>query len=151
MLRRTCGRAPPKGVAPRSVTVRARTPVRLERDGEFCSAPAFSDWVRASARRLAAIQAYWSDIVPNVHVEQLAKLASGVTVGSVDWLRFETTRYSSRQRRHHPLEGILGTATYSGPVGPFVPLLVAASRYGVGKGIALGLGQLEVDVGGAAD
>ena len=50
-------------------------------------------------------------------------------------------RYSNRQQRTLPLHGLVGTLTFAGDVGQFLPVLQIGEYLHIGAGTAFGLGQ----------
>lgn len=66
--------------------------------------------------------------------------------GQVETVRDDTTwisfrRFSSFRKKTEPLEGIVGSAAYEGPVGEFLPLLCMGQLTHVGKRSVFGLGR----------
>ena len=69
--------------------------------------------------------------------------------GEVETVRDETTwvsfrRYSSFRKKSEPLEGVVGSAEYVGPVEEFLPLLAMGQLTHVGKRAVFGLGRYRV-------
>jgi hypothetical protein len=58
------------------------------------------------------------------------------------WAAFR--RYSSFRGRSEPLEGVVGSAEYAGPVEEFLPLLVMGGLTHVGKRAVFGLGRYRI-------
>jgi CRISPR/Cas system endoribonuclease Cas6 (RAMP superfamily) len=66
--------------------------------------------------------------------------------GEVEMILDETTwasfrRYSSFRGKSEPLEGVVGSAEYAGPLEEFLPLLVMGGLAHVGKRAVFGLGR----------
>jgi hypothetical protein len=60
-------------------------------------------------------------------------------------LRFTPLRrYSNRHRRPMPLHGIVGSITFAGPLGPFMPVLRIGELIHVGAAADLGLGRYQM-------
>ncbi len=66
-----------------------------------------------------------------------------VTAAPLDW--FDWERYSSRQRTHMTLGGLVGTVDLEGGLAPFGHLLCAAEILHVGKGATFGLGRVRFE------
>jgi hypothetical protein len=58
------------------------------------------------------------------------------------WVSFR--RYSSFRGKFEPLEGVVGSAVYEGPIGGFLPLLCMGQLAHVGKRAVFGLGRYRV-------
>ena len=127
------------------VTLRALTPLCIVRDGRP-SVPRFEDLVAACARRVLVLASlHGTTSLPEIRIDSLRERARTHTtrIESV-WMPFRAERWSSRQKRRHPVEGYLGHMEVSVP-GAFVGWLEAAALVGVGKGTALGLGHMELE------
>jgi CRISPR/Cas system endoribonuclease Cas6 (RAMP superfamily) len=129
------------------VTVRFLTPTRLVHQGQLVLRPEFHVLVRALLRRLDLLLWVHGAGPLAVDFREAARRAAEVRLeeGRLGW--FDWERHSSRQKRSHPLGGVVGTALYRGPVAPFWPLLVAGSVVHVGKATTFGMGQIEVQAG----
>jgi CRISPR/Cas system endoribonuclease Cas6 (RAMP superfamily) len=70
-----------------------------------------------------------------------------------DQTRFQrASRYSSRQGRRVPLEGVVGRIVYQGDaLDELVPLLALGEALHVGKGTALGMGRYRTGLFGPLD
>ena len=67
----------------------------------------------------------------------------------METVRDETTwasfrRYSSFRGRSEPLEGVVGSAEYAGPLKEFLPLLCMGQIVHVGKRAVFGLGRYRI-------
>ncbi|MBX3274762.1 MAG: CRISPR system precrRNA processing endoribonuclease RAMP protein Cas6 [Sandaracinaceae bacterium] len=129
-------------------TLRATTPLHLVRRGELVQHPRAAEVVVAAARRLLSL-AWTYGVGPTCDLRELEHAASERLAAAPggDWTRLHGERWSERQRRLHPVEGVLGTLRLDRTAEPYVPLLAQALRFGVGKGTALGLGRLELVLG----
>jgi hypothetical protein len=74
----------------------------------------------------------------------LIQAAKAISIAEerVDW--FSWKRYSTRQARKVPLEGVLGETVYVGRLTPFLPLLFLGQYTQVGKGCAFGQGVYRI-------
>jgi len=57
---------------------------------------------------------------------------------------FDWKRYSNRQEQKMYMGGMVGSVTYEGAVGEFLPLLKLCERVHVGKGTSFGLGRMRI-------
>jgi CRISPR/Cas system endoribonuclease Cas6 (RAMP superfamily) len=84
------------------------------------------------------------DYLPLVR-EAAAHVAAEPRLRWYDW-----GRRSVRQKRSMRLGGVLGEIQFSGPVGPFLPLLRAGEIVHAGKACTFGLGQYRISEGKAS-
>lgn len=126
-------------------TLRTRTPLHLVRGGGLVARPIAVDLVVAAARRLVALAWVYGE-PPDLDLRELERAAvadlTGAPVG--DWHERLGERWSERQRRRHPVRGVLGSIPLAPTAAPYIELLAQALRFGLGKGTALGLGQLDL-------
>ncbi len=131
------------------VTLELLTPLRLISAERLADAVPFSLLVRSLLRRLAHLSYFHCGGDPRpVPFREWIGLAGAVRVveHSLRWQ--DWARYSSRQQTTMTLGGLLGTITYEGPVGPFLPLLRLGEVTHVGKGTSFGLGRYRIVAAG---
>lgn len=126
------------------VEVRFLTPTRLVSRGRLLEVVEFHHLVRALLRRLNLVRTVHGEGPLEVDFGALVRLAEEVRLEEerLEW--FDWTRHSSRQERSVDMGGVVGTAVYEGPVGPFLPLLRAGEVLHVGKATTFGMGRFEV-------
>ena len=121
------------------------TPTFVRFRGEVSSeAPSFAALVQALAIRIPMLSV--------VHCGELWQedfKALVARAGEVETVRDETAwvsfrRYSSFKKKSEPLEGVVGSVEYAGPVEEFLPLLVMGHLTHVGKRAVFGLGGYRV-------
>lgn len=125
------------------LTVEFLTPTRLRHDDRWVSAgPPFPALVKALLSRLSSLAYFhggvrwetdfrgWIDRAAEVNLAQ-------ATTTWVDW-----ERYSGRQQQRIEMGGLVGTATYTGDLAPYRPLLALGELLHVGKGTVFGNGWL---------
>lgn len=130
-----------------AVEVRFVTPVQLRRAGVLVESFDFGELVYACADRVWLMGAcHAPGLADELRAAEVAERARAmnVTVTAHELTRVSFDRWSNRQERKHPLEGMLGVLRFEGPVGNFMPLLRAAQLLHLGKGTTFGLGQIEV-------
>lgn len=146
---RAGGRGPelPEGEA---VRLRFETPLRLVSGGEPVCEPDVVEIVGRAARRHLAVEHLFGG-APRPREEEIEDLEHRARevraeVGRLTWV--DLHRYSGRQRRRHPMGGLVGEVVLRGELEPLLPTLRAAEELHVGKGTSFGLGRVRV-VGGA--
>jgi len=118
------------------------TPTFVKSKGDVSlEAPPFAALVQALLIRIPMLSAVHCGEVWREDFKALVARA-----GEVETVRDETTwisfrRHSSFKKRTEPLEGIVGTAEYAGPVEEFLPLLAMGEITHVGKRAVFGLGR----------
>lgn len=130
-------------------TLRTTTPLHVLRSGKLVVSPRASDIARAAARRLVTLSwAYSGSGATDLReLDRTVEDRLGdASEGSWEVVRGE--RWSERQRRRHPVEGVLGSIPLGSEFDPFLPWLERTLRFGLGKGTGLGLGRLELVVRG---
>jgi CRISPR/Cas system endoribonuclease Cas6 (RAMP superfamily) len=59
---------------------------------------------------------------------------------------FDWERYSNRQNTRMFMGGMIGSITYEGDLGKYLPLLDFASKVHIGKQTTFGMGKMSFDV-----
>jgi hypothetical protein len=126
------------------LVVRAVTPLRLYRRRELIVRPSLADLVLAAARRLEALDAYFG-AGEACYDEELLRVAAGrLRPRGQVWRAFRVLRFSSRQGRRHPMEGVVGEASWDGDAAELRFLLEAAATTGLGKATSFGFGLISL-------
>jgi hypothetical protein len=121
------------------------TPTFVKFKGEVSSeAPTFAALVQALLVRIPMLSA--------VHCGELWREDFRALVGRAEetetvwdettWVSFR--RYSSFKKRIEPLEGIVGSVEYAGPLREFLPLIGMGQLAHVGKRTVFGLGRYSI-------
>jgi hypothetical protein len=121
--------------------LRFRVPLRLMRGGRLNERPSLADVVVGLLRRLAAL----GGRVPGALQEACLACAGATTTGVWEGERLDLVRYSGRQRREVELRGVAGHLDLPRGAGPLWPLLSAGLWMHLGKGTAVGMGQLALE------
>ncbi|NMC72957.1 MAG: CRISPR system precrRNA processing endoribonuclease RAMP protein Cas6 [Geobacteraceae bacterium] len=126
-----------------AVCVRLLTPLRLKSGNAFTAELPFHVLVRAMLRRISSLFAAYGDGEPPLDYRGLVAAAQGVEAveSSLRWHDWE--RWSGRQEQTMLMGGLLGTITYEGEIGPFLPLLELSRQLHLGKQTAFGLGKID--------
>jgi hypothetical protein len=130
-----------------AVSLVARTPLRLVRDGVLVVEPSLADLAGAAVRRLAAVAAHHHLELPELRVDEVCAGAARASLLAASWRPFRVSRYSSRQHQRYAVDATLGSATWRGAEPWLGALLDAAGRLGIGKGTSFGFGQVRISVG----
>jgi hypothetical protein len=129
----------------RRIAFRLLTPTRLTQDGN----PARVDDLKprtllmAIARRVSLLADFHGDGPLGLDFTDLAARAAEARFArkALRWQRLE--RWSSRQQRTMPFDGLVGDIEVEGPLAPFGPLIAFAARLNVGKHASFGLGRYQ--------
>jgi hypothetical protein len=127
------------------VAIRFVTPLRIIYQGKMSRRPQFHVLVRALLRRLGLL-AYFHDQPVELDYRGLIAQAEAVKMVDCTLAGCEWRRYSTRQDRVIEMEGMTGTATYEGNIGPFLPFLRAGEILHIGKGTTFGMGKYQMEV-----
>ena len=76
--------------------------------------------------------------------QRLIDAARGVQQEECNIWWEQRSRRSARQGREIPMDGFVGEVTYQGNLAPLMPLLVAGTYVGVGKGTVFGNGEYQL-------
>jgi len=121
------------------------SPLDLRAQGQTVSEPIFSILFARLRERVILLSALYQGGAFG-HAKELIDLARRVEATAWDGGSLSVARRSASQHRSHDIGGILGTATYRGPVNPFLPWLQAAQWTGIGKHAVWGNGQFRFKV-----
>lgn len=135
-----CNRA-----SPGRMRVHFLSPTRLISERQLVRKPTFPVLVRSALRRLSSLAYFHCGHRWEADFRGLVAEAEEVEIveSDVRWVSWE--RYSSRQDARMNLGGLVGSATYEGEIGRFLPLMVAASIAHVGKACTFGNGRIKVE------
>jgi hypothetical protein len=137
--------APPPPPALSGVTLRLRTPLRLQENGRALPPARLTPatLLMTAVRRAALLAELYGNGVPDWNFKALTRQAAAVTddrkLHWQDW-----SRYSSRQNQAMQLGGVLGTWRLSGELAAFFPALFLGQWLGIGKETVFGLGRYEI-------
>jgi hypothetical protein len=128
-----------------SVTLSFSTPTHIVYQGRVARRPAFHVVFRSLLRRIGLL-AYFHNQPVELDYKGLIGQAETVQTESIATGTTQWHRFSSRQNRAIRMDGIMGSATYSGNLTPFLPYLRAGEVLHVGKSTAFGMGKYETKV-----
>lgn len=128
-----------------NVTFIFTTPTHIVYQGRVARRPAFHVVFRSLLRRLGLL-AYFHDQPVEINYQGLIKQAEAVKTDSITTGTTQWRRFSTRQNRAIRMDGIMGKATYTGDLKPFLPYLRAGEVLHVGKSTAFGMGKYQLEV-----
>jgi len=129
----------------RRITLRFVTPARLQQDDHLVGeAPAFRTVVRTVLARTSSLLYFHEGLRLDLDFRGFLDQAATVQVADahVEWVDWQ--RLSTRQKAFMEMGGLVGSVTYEGEMGPFLPLIVLGQWLHLGKGTTFGLGRYEV-------
>jgi hypothetical protein len=138
---------PPIPPCPQQVQVAVLTPLRLRHQSRYVSPERFSFgvWFAHLLRRIALLSQMHTDHPLNADFAGLVQHGHTVALHAPALYWQDGQRYSSRQRSHIPLGGLLGHFTLAGDVlAPFWPYVWLSQWTHVGKGTCMGLGGIQL-------
>jgi hypothetical protein len=124
------------------VRVRLETPLRLKYENEIHADLSFHVLVRAMLRRISSLLNAWGDGEPDLDYKELIERAGDVRIVDNGLRWFDWKRYSNRQERKMFMGGMLGSVTYEGNLGEYLPLLDFCEKVHLGKNTSFGLGKI---------
>ncbi len=131
---------PPSG----RFTLRFVTYTRLKHEGVWAQRPDFHIVLRRLLGRLSSLAVFHCGVRLDADFVGLIEKAKAIALVD-DRTRWEDwTRYSSRQDRHMVLGGLVGEATYEGPLDGLWPFVAFGQWTHVGKNATFGLGRYEI-------
>jgi len=131
---------------PFKLHVKMITPLRLKFENRLKADLPFHVLVRATLRRVSTLMEHYGEGEPDLDYRGLVNRAKKVEIiednlGWHDW-----QRYSFRQDMAMLMGGMLGSITYEGNIGEFMPLINFCSNVHIGKQTTFGLGKFEMDI-----
>ena len=126
-------------------TLKLKTPTRLRVEGRLTRSPRLEDFVRSLIQRALTMLHFHCGYDVDFDIEALTNAAREVPVATNDLDLVRLPRWSSRQGRKVPLDGMIGSISFAGaPVRELWPLMLAGEVLRVGKGTVFGLGRYEL-------
>lgn len=132
----------------RRIGVRTMTPLRLKVGGELLRDHLpFDALVRSALTRVSALSAVHGEGPLDLDFRATLTASTRLHCVSADSEWWAAERYSSRQERRVPINGLVGNFVYEGDVAPFLPILAAAQITHMGNGTTFGLGMVRCTPG----
>ncbi|MCP4351097.1 MAG: CRISPR system precrRNA processing endoribonuclease RAMP protein Cas6 [Desulfobacterales bacterium] len=122
------------------------TPLRFKIENRLSSDLPFDFLVRAMMRRVSFLLSCYGDGNPSLDYTGLIERATQVRIveSSLKW--FDWRRYSQRQERGMNMGGLIGSVTYEGKIGEFMPFVDFCSKVHIGKQTTFGLGKINAEI-----
>lgn len=148
----------PRGVEPHGevnrLTIHLITPLRIKYENHLKADLPFHVLIRAALRRISSLFACYGE-EQEEHGGQPALDYTGIVIRAMDqdiqiqesdlhW--FDWERYSNRQEVKMLMGGMVGSISYTGNLGEFLPLLRLCEEVHLGKQSTFGLGQIAIEV-----
>ncbi len=141
------GEIPDSSTPVNQVTLRLLTPLRLDIRGKLLQdAPSFRVLMETLLRRLLLTNYLHCGGEYLDPPEELLHQTEAIAVAETELHWQELDRHSSRQQKTMKMGGLRGHITYSGDLGPFVPLLRLGELLNIGKSTTDGLGRYRLEV-----
>jgi hypothetical protein len=128
---------------PGRVRIAARTPLNLRRRGRAVVDPGLADMLFFSARRLAALSAFWGGGDTALRLDHFLRRPEDPAERRA-WRLFSAQRYSARQRRRHGVSGVTGECEGNATADE-ASILSWGAEVGIGKSTAMGFGAFDVE------
>ncbi len=123
--------------------VRMVTPLRLKFENRLKADLPFHVMVRAMLRRVSSLFNSYGVGEPNLDYRGLVKKAEDVRISDDNLRWYDWRRYSFRQDQSMLMGGVVGSVTYEGKIGEYMPLIDFCSTAHLGKQTSFGLGKIE--------
>lgn len=127
------------------LTLHMITPMRLKFENRLKAELPFHILVRAMLRRVSSLFESYGDGEPDLDYRGLVKKAEDVRIVEDHLQWYDWKRYSFRQEQAMLMGGIVGSVTYEGMLGEFMPLVDFCSQVHLGKQTSFGLGKFEAE------
>lgn len=125
------------------LTVRMITPLRLKFENRLKAELPFHILARAMLRRVSSLYNYFGEGEPSLDYRGLVNRAKAVQIIEDNLRWYDWERYSFRQDQAMLMGGLVGSVTYEGKIGEYMPLIDFCSRAHLGKQTSFGLGQIK--------
>ncbi|MCP4106541.1 MAG: CRISPR system precrRNA processing endoribonuclease RAMP protein Cas6 [Desulfobacteraceae bacterium] len=122
------------------------TPLRFKSRQKLSTDLPFHVLLKAMMRRASFLLSCYGQGNPARDYRELAEKAEQVQIvdNSLKW--FDWRRYSQRQESGMNLGGLVGSVTYKGKIGEFMPFVNFCSKAHMGKQTTFGLGKIRTEL-----
>ncbi len=119
--------------------------LNIRKDGKIVRDLDFNIFIRSLFRRLGLLEYFHNDGSREYPFTPLLKYVDKIDVKDKNLKYKRTYRYSSRQKKRIPLEGLIGYIVFSNVPDIFLPYIEAASDLHVGRNTSFGFGKVVVE------
>ena len=131
---------------PHAITLHFLTPTRIKHRGNLTKYMDFEIFIRNLLRRLSWLsELYCSERWDLDYATLLAQARYGVHTNSSRLWWCDLERYSARQNTRLKMGGFMGSITFEGELGEFLPFIKLGEYLHIGKGTAYGLGKYLIE------
>lgn len=130
--------------APHKMRVTFLTPTELKANSQLITEPNFGALLARIRDRISTLSELYGDGPLPLDFAGFGHRAAAVRTVQHQLAQAHATRFSSRTRQRHPLDGFTGFADYEGDLAEFLPFLEAARFTGVGRQTTWGKGEIAV-------
>jgi hypothetical protein len=126
--------------------ITVETPLRIKFENRLSAELPFHVLVRAMLRRISSLFNYYGEGEPELDYRELVSRAEDIRIIDSDLSWFDWRRYSSRQDQAMLMGGMIGSMTYEGKMGEYMPLIEFCSKVHLGKQTSFGLGKIKGEI-----
>ena len=119
------------------------TPLRLKYENRLKADLPFHVMARAMLRRVSSLFNSYGAGEPNLDYSGLVKRAEEIRIVEDNLRWYDWRRFSFRQEQSMLMGGVVGSVTYEGKMGEYMPLIDFCSEVHLGKQTTFGLGKIE--------
>ncbi len=128
----------------RRIEVRFLTPMLIKHEGKWVK-PTFGPLMRRIRDRVQALSCFYCGEAMDMDFRAYGDSADTVASMDEDFHWVEESRYSKHRDLKHDLKGYVGSVTFEGELGTFLPLLWMGQHVHVGKAAAFGQGWYRLE------
>jgi hypothetical protein len=128
------------------IRITLQTPLRIKFKNQLKADLPFHVFVRAMLRRISSLLFFYGDGEPNLDYKGLVQRANEIKIKNNGLKWFDWRRYSHRQDRSMLMGGMIGSVTYEGNLGEYLPLIELSSILHLGKQTSFGLGKIQWEI-----
>lgn len=127
------------------LTVRFVTPMELKSKQEILRRPEFAALIGRARDRISTLRAMYGQGPLELDFRAFGEKAELVQMTHCDVRHVDVERKSGRTGQVHSIGGFIGTASYEGELGLFLPFLQAAALTGIGRQTVWGKGEIAIE------
>lgn len=122
------------------------TPVKIIYQGKIAKKLEFHIIFRNLLRRLALLTYFHIGKKPEIDFRKIIEISKNIKCIEQNLKEIKIFRYSARQKKKIPIEGIKGNVNYEGNLTPFLPYLRIGEYLHIGKNTSFGLGKYRIEI-----